>query len=163
MNVEWRECWCGPMPLCSSTRAISERVSEASRPDAAALKAYLAVSGDLERWRGSIAWQPIDRDNGDPDTWGELVVSRADSGEIIYLEPALFWERVHRCFRARGVQLQHVAQWNNTIRPTRVASAPLTSWRASGMSGQRLKGPEVDAIPACQAWDPGRIVDSDGY
>src|SRR5438067_5716621 len=65
MSVEWR--------ILDGADAIvlvepnAEAVSEVPTPDAAVLKAYLAVSGNLEHWRRSMAWRPIDGDNRDSD------------------------------------------------------------------------------------------------
>lgn len=101
MTVEWR--FHDGADAIVLVDAGAEAVSEVPTPDAGVLKDYLAVSGNLERWRSSMAWRPVNGDSCDPNAWGELVLSRADSGEVIYLDPELFWERVYRCFRSRGV------------------------------------------------------------
>lgn len=78
-------------------------VSEVPTLDADALKSYLAVTGTLAGWQSSMAWVRVDGENRDPDGWGELVLSRGDNGDIISIDPELFWERVRRWFRSRGV------------------------------------------------------------
>lgn len=101
MSVEWR--------LRDGADALvlvdpdSGTVSEVPAPNADTLKAYLAVTGTLASWQGAMAWSTVDRGNRDPDKWGELVLSRADSGEVITIDPELFWERIHKWFRSRSV------------------------------------------------------------
>lgn len=38
-----------------------------------------------------------------PDDWGEAVLSRAATGEILFIEPELYWDRIHLLYRSRGV------------------------------------------------------------
>jgi hypothetical protein len=101
MTVEWR--FHDGADAIVLLDASAEAVSEVSTPDEVSLKAYLAVTGNLERWRSAMEWQPITGGGCDPDAWGELVLSRADSGEVIDVDPELFWERVYARFRSRGV------------------------------------------------------------
>jgi hypothetical protein len=100
MSVEWRTY--GGADAILVVDQESEMASEVSRPDEAALKSYLAVTGNLERWRRSLDWRPINGDDSDPEAFGELVLSRAESGQIIFVDPELFWEGVYRWFRAHG-------------------------------------------------------------
>src|SRR5487761_188624 len=101
MRVEWRiDQGADTIVLVDPS---AETVSEVLTPDEGAMKAYLAVTGNLERWRSSMAWRPIEGEDRDPDAWGELVLSRADSGQVIHVNPDLFWEGVYRWFRSRGV------------------------------------------------------------
>ena len=79
------------------------RVAEVVTPDADLLKDFLAVTGDLQRWRKWTGWRSVDGDSRDPDAWGELVVGRADDGEVISVDPELYWEAVQRRFRSRRV------------------------------------------------------------
>ena len=101
MSVEWRlrDGADALLRVDASERAVSE----VSPPDEATLKSYLAVTGTVDVWRSWMAWRPVDGGGRDPDEWGELVLSRADNGEVISIDPELFWERVHRLFRSRGV------------------------------------------------------------
>ena len=81
----------------------SGTLSEVPTPDAAVIKAFLTVSSDLTAWQKSMSWSEVNEGNRDPDNWGELVLSRDDHGEVIDIDPELFWERVHRHFRSKGV------------------------------------------------------------
>ena len=80
----------------------SGTVSEVPSLDADVLRKYLAVTSTLDTWRSTFQWNAVDSGNRDPDNWGELVISRADSGDVINIDPELFWERVHRWFRSHG-------------------------------------------------------------
>jgi hypothetical protein len=100
MDVQWRSY--GGSDAIVLVDPGSETVSEISRPDEAALRDYLAVTGSLDRWRRSMQWRPLNGEDRDPETFGDLVVSRAESGEITFLDPELFWEGVYRWFRSHG-------------------------------------------------------------
>jgi hypothetical protein len=79
----------------------SGTVSQAT-PDPTSLKAFLAAAGTLEGWQKAMTWSPVNEGNRDPDNWGELVLSRDVNGDVISIDPELFWERVHRHFRSKG-------------------------------------------------------------
>ena len=64
------------------------------------LSRLLTEMGDLATWRGESS--PGD-DPPNPETWGQLVISRAISGEVIEVEPELFWHGIYSWFRAHGV------------------------------------------------------------
>jgi hypothetical protein len=101
MSVEWRvRGGADAIIVINPPAEVSEQVSAL---DADALKAYLAVTGNLQHWRQTLNFRPIDGGPRDPDGWGRLVVSRADSGQIDFLDPELFWDGVYRWFRSRGV------------------------------------------------------------
>ena len=37
-----------------------------------------------------------------PEDWGELVIARSEEGDVLYIDPQLYWEGVAYWFRARG-------------------------------------------------------------
>lgn len=37
-----------------------------------------------------------------PDTWGDLVISRSESGDVLFIDPELYWDCVATLFRAHG-------------------------------------------------------------
>lgn len=101
MSVEWRHGdGTDSLVLVNDDAMV---VSEIPRPDAAALKDYLAVTADLDTWRTSMAWSPVGDDRRDPQSWGKLVFSRDDRGDVTFVDPELFWDGVYRWFRSRGV------------------------------------------------------------
>jgi len=101
MSVEWR--FHDGADAIVLVNAPSSSAVEVTTPDDGALKAYLAVTGNLESWRSSMRWRPVNGDRSDPNAWGELVLSRSDGGEVTYVDPELFWDGVYRRFRSRGV------------------------------------------------------------
>jgi hypothetical protein len=101
MSVEWRVLGDGDAIVQTGTGA--EVLASVDAVDAAAVKTYLAVTGNLERWREALHWQAIDGEERDLDRWGALVVSRTDDGEVTFVDPERFWDGVYRWFRSRGV------------------------------------------------------------
>jgi hypothetical protein len=79
----------------------SDQVAEVVQPDEGILKDYLSVSSSLAAWRGWDGWRTVAADGRDPESWGELIMGRADNGDVITVDPELFWERVYRWFRSR--------------------------------------------------------------
>jgi hypothetical protein len=101
MKVEWRVRDGADAIVLVDPSA--ESVAAFARPGENELKAYLAVAGNLERWRDSISWQAAAGETRDPTFWGQLVLSRDDDGDVLYIDPELFWDGVYRWFRSRGV------------------------------------------------------------
>jgi hypothetical protein len=99
-NVEWRvQDGADAIALIDSDGSVSE----VAIPDAALLKDFLAVTADLSQWRKWTAWRSVDRGKRNPQAWGALVMERSESGDVVSIDPELFWERVYRWFRSRGV------------------------------------------------------------
>ena len=99
-NVEWR--------VRDGSDAITVvdpngAVAEVAIPDEVVLKDYLAVTADLNHWRKWTVWRSVNADKSDPEAWGELVMGRSENGDILTVDPELFWERVYRWFRSRGI------------------------------------------------------------
>ena len=101
LRVEWRVR--GEADAIVVVDADAQTVAEVITPDAGLLKDYLAVSGDMQRWRGWTGWRSVEGDDLEPEAWGELVIGRAESGEVVTVDPELFWQGVTRWFRSRGV------------------------------------------------------------
>ena len=100
MSVEWRlQDGADALLLVDEHESA---VSQVSPPDAEILKSYLAVAEKLDNWKDWTAWRPVEGGR-DPQEWGQLVLSRAETGSIVSIDPELFWERVYRWFRSRGV------------------------------------------------------------
>jgi len=75
-------------------------VRQALAADAAVLSNFLTNLGDLNTWQGG---QPIDGEKRNPEAWGDLVMARADTGEVITMDPERYWEGIYTWFRSRGV------------------------------------------------------------
>ena len=75
-------------------------VREALAADPAVLSNFLTDMGDLNTWRGGHS---VDDDKRRPEAWGELVIARANTGEVITMDPERYWEGIYSWFRSRGV------------------------------------------------------------
>ena len=75
-------------------------VRQALAADAAVLSNFLTDMGDLNTWRGGHS---VDGDKRSPESWGELVIARANTGEVINMDPERYWEGIYTWFRSRGV------------------------------------------------------------
>lgn len=38
----------------------------------------------------------------DPDGWGELVIARSADGDVLFIDPELYWNGIADLFRSRG-------------------------------------------------------------
>ena len=45
---------------------------------------------------------PVDDAKRDPEAWGNLVMARANTGEVLEMDPELFWHNIAVQFRMRG-------------------------------------------------------------
>ena len=75
-------------------------VREALRADVQVLHRFLTDMGDLNGWRGDVR---LEGDKRLPSAWGELVMARAQTGEVLTMDPEAFWNGIHVWFRSRGV------------------------------------------------------------
>jgi hypothetical protein len=93
-HVEWRTGRAGDSLVVVDD---DDRITAACAADAAVISRFLT---DM------VA---VGDDTGPPlagpatGSWGALVLARADTGEVLDMDPELFWDRVHALFRSRGV------------------------------------------------------------
>jgi hypothetical protein len=78
----------------------SRRVRAALTADAARLSRFLTDMGELSTWTSD---EPISDVGELPESWGRLVLARADSGEVLTMDPELFWDGIYHWYRSRGV------------------------------------------------------------
>lgn len=100
MSVEWRLRDGADAFLLLDSR--SHAVSAVCAPDEGILKSFLRVTGTLDAWQGWSEWCPLEAVDQNPERWGELVLSRADNGDVISIDPELYWQGIYRWFRSRG-------------------------------------------------------------
>ena len=86
----------------SDTVLIVERnqVRQAVRANPEVLSTFLTNVGDLAAWHGEGS---VSDDKRDPAAWGLLVIARGLSGEVLTMDPELYWEGIYTWFRSRGV------------------------------------------------------------
>ena len=75
-------------------------VREAMTAEPAILNNFLTSMSGLRSWHSDHA---VEGEKHHPEPWGALVISRAETGEIIDMDPQRFWNGVHIWFRSRGV------------------------------------------------------------
>jgi hypothetical protein len=97
LSAEWRTASSGDTILIVSEGA---RVRAACQVTLPVLRKFLTDLGDLEQWVGD---QPVESEPRSPEAWGSTVLSRAHSGEVLTVDPELFWDLIYRWFRSRGV------------------------------------------------------------
>ncbi len=97
LSAEWRTSHDSDTILIVRDEAT---VVEALKAEPMALSTLLTETGDLNDWRGD---QPIPGDRRAPAAWGDLVIARAATGEVINMDPRLYWEGIYTWFRSRGV------------------------------------------------------------
>jgi len=68
--------------------------------DPAVLRDFLNEMADLDLWQ---RLHPVGHDKRNPEAWGELVIARAQTGEVLTMDPERFWEGIYLWFRSRGV------------------------------------------------------------
>lgn len=98
LSAEWRND--GEIETIIIVDDADNTVRQALVADPALLSSLLTNMGDLSSWQGGIT---IDKDKLNPEAWGDLVIARADSGEVITMEPERYWDGIYHWFRSRGV------------------------------------------------------------
>ena len=68
--------------------------------DPEVLRDFLNDMADLHTWR---RLHLVGNDKRNPEAWGELVMARSPSGEVITMDPELYWKGIYLWFRSWGV------------------------------------------------------------
>ena len=98
MRIEWRSDREGTDTLL----AIDEKsniVKEAWCASAALLENFL---NDMDQYGSEDNKVSIEAELENPQQWGGLVIARSDSGDVVGVDPELYWDRVTYWFRAQG-------------------------------------------------------------
>ena len=98
LSAEWRTN--GEIETVLIVDDKDNTVRQALAADPVVLSNLLTDMGDLSAWRGGHV---IDDDKRKPEAWGDLVIARASSGEVITMEPERYWDGIYSWFRSRGV------------------------------------------------------------
>jgi hypothetical protein len=94
-RAEWRTGTAGDVVLIVDERS---RVTSARAATTPLLSNFLTSMSDIETDAGAL---PLD--GRAPDEWGDEVLTRAFTGEVLSVDPELLWDRIYRLFRSRGV------------------------------------------------------------
>ena len=98
LRIEWRSKAEGDDALLTVDESTNT-VLDASEADAALLTDFLNDMAGLGAHSGRDG---IDVTRRDPDEWGALVSARSDAGDVLDIDPQLYWEGVAFWFRSRG-------------------------------------------------------------
>jgi hypothetical protein len=71
---------------------------QAWRADAALLADFLNDMDALQADRGVAVHGP----GSDPAEWGDLVIARSETGDILFVDPELYWDGIATVFRSHG-------------------------------------------------------------
>ena len=82
-----------------------DTVRQASEADPAMLRDFLNDMADMETWQKG---PPVKDAKRNPEAWGELVMARAPTGQVITMDPERFWDGIYYWFRSRGVDPHEV-------------------------------------------------------
>ncbi len=97
LSAQWRSSHAGDAVLILDD---SSGVREAVAADPRVLSRFLTEMGDLASWRGDLH---VAGNEDNPEAWGELVIARAATGEVITMDPELYWDGIYAWYRSRGV------------------------------------------------------------
>jgi hypothetical protein len=95
LRIEWRSKAEGDDALLA-VEEDSNKILDFWEADPERLTDFLNDMNDLEGANGRDVNPP------DPWDWGALVIARAADGEVLYIDPQLYWEGVAYWFRSRG-------------------------------------------------------------
>jgi hypothetical protein len=103
-RAEWRTASSGDTLLLVDA---TSRVIAARTADTGSLSTFLTTNGNFESLTGTLViWSES------PEDWGDEVMSRAGTGEVLAVDPELFWDRIHRWYRSRGVDFDSETELN---------------------------------------------------
>jgi len=74
-------------------------VRRALEADTTVLRIFLNNVTDLDTGREV---QTVDDSMRDPAAWGKLVMARANTGEVLEMDPEIFWHNIAVQFRMQG-------------------------------------------------------------
>jgi hypothetical protein len=98
LRMEWRTTGEGSDAILFLDDDRSE-VARALEADQAVLRVFL---NDLVGLETSGKEQTVDDANRDPEAWGHLIMARANTHEIIEVDPEAFWDGILFWFRRHG-------------------------------------------------------------
>jgi len=100
--MTWTAQWRTKGELIDAVLVLDDTgtVREAFSANQEVLSRFLTRTEDLGTLRGESS---VGGDNGNPEAWGELVIARTSSGEVIEVEPELLWHGIYLWFRSWGV------------------------------------------------------------
>ena len=80
-------------------------VLQATEADPGLLRDFLNDMAGLDTRLEAKTVKDLQRD---PEVWGELVMARANTGEVLDMDPERFWDGIYLWFRSRGLDPHHM-------------------------------------------------------
>lgn len=105
LSAEWRAD--GKIETVLVIDGTDNTVQKAISANPSILSQFLTDMGDLRTWENG---QEIGGDKLSPESWGRLVISRSETGEVIDMDPEKFWDGIYVWFRSRGVDYASPSQ-----------------------------------------------------
>ena len=99
VRVEWRTRGALDDTLLV-VDADDNTVRQAVEAAPTVLRDFLNDMAGLDTWRQGPS---VAEDKRSPAAWGNLIMARAKTGEVLTMDPELFWEGIYLWFRSRGV------------------------------------------------------------
>jgi hypothetical protein len=100
LTIEWRRRTEGDETIL----AIEDgRVVGAWAASTDLLMDYLNDMKGLDIVKGESKTNGVDHTQRAPRDWGELVIARSEDGEVLTIDPGLYWEGIAYWFRSRGL------------------------------------------------------------
>lgn len=103
MRIEWRNKAEGDDAVLAVEEG-SNVVLEAWKADVPLLTDFLNDMNmtEVDVTISGNGHKSIETDQREPSEWGDLVLARSESGDILSIDPQLYWEGVSYWFRSRG-------------------------------------------------------------
>ena len=98
LNAEWRAD--GEIETVLVIDGTDNTVQKAIAANPSILSQFLTDMGDLRTWENG---PKIGEGKLSPESWGRLIISRSETGEVIDMDPEKFWDGIYLWFRSRGV------------------------------------------------------------
>ncbi len=99
VRIEWRSKAEGDDALLAIEDG-SNTVLDARKADVALLTDFLNDMTATDYKKGRDGGDVSQRD---PQQWGELVIARSESGDVLHIDPQRYWEGIAYWFRAQGI------------------------------------------------------------
>ena len=97
LSIEWRKGVFDETILIVEEETLVRAILAAT---AERLSKMLTTPGELSTWSSD---RPLEPEEHDPAVFGELVISRAEAGQVMWIDPERFWDGIYKWFRSRGV------------------------------------------------------------
>ncbi len=98
MRIEWRTKAQGDDALL----AISEGGDSVVRAWTATAPLITEFLNDMAGLDPNSGPNGLDAGQRDPQNWGRLVLARSNDGEILQIDPELYWDGISYWFRSHG-------------------------------------------------------------